>query len=153
MLHKGRILPPALYRYDDLHIDDVIRTAQQIVTTKHIDNFAELTGDYFAIHMDRKAAHAKGFPDRVAHGLLVLSLVDGLKNQAEARLDAIASLGWTWHFQKPVFAGDSLQVMLRVSQKRSTGKDDRGIVTFEGLVWNQHDVCVQSGTNELMMVR
>ncbi|MCV6576643.1 MAG: MaoC family dehydratase [Cohaesibacter sp.] len=153
MLTQNKTLGPALYRYDDLQIDDMISTAPRTITTRDIDDFAALTGDYFAIHMDREAARAKGFPDRVAHGLLILSLIDGLKNQAEAKLDAIASLGWNWQFSKPVFAGDIIQGVLRVAEKRETKQDNKGIITFEGLVWNQHEICVQSGTNTLMVSR
>lgn len=153
MLTQEKTLGPALYRYDDLEIGDVICTACRTITTQHIDDFAALTGDYFDIHMDREAARNKGFPDRVAHGLLILSLMDGLKNQAEARLDAIASLGWDWKFSKPVFAGDVIQGVLRVTAKRQTKHANRGIVTFEGLIWNQHETCVQSGTNTLMLAR
>ncbi|MCV6602581.1 MAG: MaoC family dehydratase, partial [Cohaesibacter sp.] len=134
MLTQNKTLGPALYRYDDLQIDDMISTAPRTITTRDIDDFAALTGDYFAIHMDREAARAKGFPDRVAHGLLILSLIDGLKNQAEAKLDAIASLGWDWQFSKPVFAGDVIQGVLRVAEKRETKQDNKGIITFEGLV-------------------
>ena len=46
-----------------------------------IDRFADLTGDHFAIHMTDAGAQAQGFARRVAHGLLVLSVVGGLKNQ------------------------------------------------------------------------
>ncbi|WP_363262176.1 MaoC/PaaZ C-terminal domain-containing protein [Mesorhizobium sp.] len=46
------------------------------------------TRDRFEIHMSDEAALRHGFPASVAHGLLVLSLVDGLKNNAVARFRA-----------------------------------------------------------------
>ena len=105
-----RILGPGLYGLDRLRIGDRIETGRCDVTAERIDAFAALTGDRFEIHMDDAAARRHGFAARVAHGLLVLSLVDGLKNQARARFDAIASLGWEWQFRAPVLAGDRIGV-------------------------------------------
>ncbi len=49
------------------------------VTAEMIDEFADITGDRFEIHMSGKAARRHGPDARVAHGPLVLSLIDGLR--------------------------------------------------------------------------
>ena len=103
----GRKLADGFFDFDAVQIGDWYRTSSLTVTADHIDRFANLTGDRFEIHMSDERARAHGFRGRVAHGLLVLSLVDGLKNQAETRLDAVASLGWDWSFQNPVLIGDN----------------------------------------------
>ena len=64
--------------------------------------------------MDVEAARRHGFEDRVAHGLLILSLVDGLKNTAPRRFDALASLSWDWSFMVPVLAGDTIRVDITI---------------------------------------
>ncbi len=115
-----------------------------------IDQFAALTGDHYAIHIDRDAARGKGFDDRVAHGLLVLSLVDGLKNNADAKLDGLVSLGWNWRFDLPVLAGDTIQCDMKIAAKRITRSRDRGIVRIEFEVSNESGQLVQSGHNELL---
>ncbi|MGN6534320.1 MAG: MaoC family dehydratase, partial [Mesorhizobium sp.] len=94
--------------YEDVEAGDWFETSGCVVSVEMIDAFAALTGDRFEIHMDEAAARCHGFTGRVAHGLLVLSLVDGLKNQAEARFRAIASLGWDFRFERPVLAGDTI---------------------------------------------
>ena len=81
--------------------------------------------------------------NRVAHGLLVLSLADGLKNQCAVRFDAIASLGWDSSFVAPVFAGDRISVMITVAAKRLTRRTDRGILVLEFSVINQDGRIVQ----------
>ena len=123
------------------------------MTAEHIDRFAELTGDRFEIHMSDERARRHGFDGRVAHGLLVLSLVDGLKNQAEARFDAIASLGWDWSFKRPVLIGDAISARLLIADKRPTRHAERGIVKLACDVSNQNGDIVQSGSNELMIYR
>ncbi len=104
----GRQLAPGLHALEDLGRGEWYETGSVTLTTDMIDRFAELSGDRFEIHMDAEAARRLGFADRVAHGLLVLSLVDGLKNQSDVRLLAVASLGWDWHFLAPVLAGDTI---------------------------------------------
>ena len=150
---KSRRLTRGLYRLDDLKIGDVIETPQRLITALDIDQFAVLSGDYFAIHMNEDAARASGFSGRVAHGLLVLSIIDGLKNQADAQLDAIASLGWDMGFSAPVFVGDRLSARLTIIDIRPTSDGKRGIATIEVIAGNQHDEVVQKGVNTLMLHR
>lgn len=147
----GRVLEPGRYALRDLQVGDVIETGTATVSVTEIDAFADLTGDRFEIHMDAGAARALGFADRVAHGLLVLSLVDGLKNQAQVQFAAIASLGWDWQFSAPVLAGDRIGVTITVAGLRQTSNPARGIATLEFEVTNQRGDTVQRGTNRLMI--
>lgn len=145
-----RVLPPGLYGHSGLGIGDRIETARARVTPGAIDRFADLSGDRFALHMDDAVARELGFPARVAHGLLVLSLIDGLKNQSPVRLDAVASLGWDIRFRAPVFAGDELQATFTVESTRPA-REGRGIVVLAVEARNQRDEIVQQGTTTLMM--
>lgn len=149
----GRALHGHGLFYEDVEIGDFYQTGGSAVDVAKIDRFAELTGDRFEIHMDDEAARRHGFRCRVAHGLLVLSLVDGLKNQATAQFDAVASLGWTWSFATPVEAGDTIQARIEVKAKRATRNSARGILTLEFAVLNQRGETVQRGENRLMVYR
>lgn len=152
-MERKRRLENRSYSYDDLVPGDWFATPELVVGVSHIDRFAELSGDFFGLHMSDAAAQKLGFRRRVAHGLLVLSLADGLKNQSGSRLEAVASLGWTWSFDKPVFAGDTIHAVIAVLDKRPTAKPGRGIARLQFEVTNQNGETVQSGTNELMMLR
>jgi acyl dehydratase len=112
-----------------------------------------MTGDRFEIHMSDEAALRHGFPARVAHGLLVLSLIDGLKNNAVARFRAVASLGWTWRFSAPVLAGDTIKAEVTVADKRTTRNPARAILRLRFVVRNQWGRIVQEGDNQLMVYR
>jgi len=149
----GGNLGPGRYGVDDVAPGDRIETGRHSVTAADIDGFAALTGDRFEIHMEDGAARSHGFPGRVAHGLLVLSLVDGLKNQAPAQFRAIASLGWDWAFRRPVLVGDEIGAVLRVAEKRAVTKPDCGILTLAFEVTNQRGEIVQTGTNLLLAYR
>ncbi|MEO1089573.1 MAG: MaoC/PaaZ C-terminal domain-containing protein [Pseudomonadota bacterium] len=149
----GRPLAPGLYHHDDLRVGDHFATDGIKVTEAHVVGFAGLGGDFFSLHMDDDAARGLGFPARVVHGLLVLSLVDALKNRAEVRIAAVASLHWDWAFQEPVFIGDRIAARLTVAASRTTGNPERGIVELAFEVTNQLGEVVQAGTNRLMTRR
>ena len=146
-----RILTAGCYRLDDLRQGDVIETSAHLVSEDDITEFAKLSGDYFAIHMDKQAAIDAGFAGRVAHGLLVLSLIDGLKNRSQAQLDALASLGWNIEFSAPVIAGDTISARLTILDFRATSDNRRGVVSIEVKAINQHGTTVQHGINKLMI--
>lgn len=122
-----------------------------VVTESHIINFAGLSGDFFDVHMDDAFARSVGFEGRVAHGLLCLSLIDGLKNRSAVQFDAIASLEWTYRFRKPVYAGDRLETRIRVLEARPTSNPATGIVRLQFDVINQRGDIVQDGVNTLMV--
>lgn len=146
----GRALPPGLHGLAEVAVGDRIETGRVAVTAALISDYAALSGDRFEIHMSEAAAAAHGFAGRVAHGLLVLALTDGLKNAAPAQIRAQASLGWDWRFVAPVLAGDEIRAILTVAEIRATRHPDRGIVRFEVAVLNQRDEVVQAGSNRLM---
>lgn len=146
-----RILKQGHYKLQDLHMGDVIETGSCLITSDLIDSFANLSGDQFEIHINESAAQAHGFSNRVAHGLLILSLIDGLKNQAPAQLSAIASLGWDWKFSAPVFVGDEVTATFTIIDLIKTSNLERGIVTLDIKVQNQQNKTVQHGINYLMI--
>jgi acyl dehydratase len=137
--------------YEDAPIGLSFQTDGIVVTEAHIVQFAGLSGDFFALHMDDDFARELGFPGRVAHGLLGLILVDGLKNRAVRQFEAVASLSWQWNFRKPLYPGDRIHGRLTVADKRLTKRPDRAIVTLQVEVLNGKGEVVQEGTNVLMV--
>ncbi|MCY4542401.1 MAG: MaoC/PaaZ C-terminal domain-containing protein [Rhodobacteraceae bacterium] len=145
-----RELPAGTYGFKDVEIGDQITTGSVKIDAARIDKFAALSGDSYGLHMRSKDAARHGFPDRIAHGLLVLSLVDGLKFQAGAQLEAQASLGWNWKFAAPVIVGDTVTAQVTIAGKRRIRDGKRGILTLRIEVRNQHGEVVQHGENRLM---
>lgn len=143
-------LPEGSYGFNDLEIGDRINIGSAIISAELIDRFADVSGDRYALHMDREFAESLGYEDRVAHGLLVLSVVDGLKNNADARLDGLVSLGWNWNFQAPVLAQDTIHGEITIAGKQKSRGGDHGSVRMELKVTNQNGRIVQSGHNELL---
>lgn len=150
---RVRRLGKGKYGFDDLEVGDWYETGTAKVDQEQIQRFAELTGDRFAVHTDDQFARALGFPARIAHGLLVVSMADGMKFNSEVELDAVASLGWNLSFAAPVFVGDEIAVLVKVESKRATRDPRRGIVSFAMKISNQDGQVVQRGSNLLMLRR
>ena len=148
----GRLLPPGLHAFDTLLTGDHFETATARITPEAIRAFADLTGDGFEIHLSDSGAQAHGFAAQVAHGLLVVSLVEGLKFRAPVQLGGFAALGWDWHFARPVLAGDSIHARVTVLNRRAAGAKS-GIRTLGLEVFNQHNHCVQKGQTRVMAPR
>ena len=141
-----------------LHYDDIAQgltweTPAISITESQILAFAGLSGDFFDIHVDDEYGRSLGYPSRVAHGLMGLAMMDGLKYRAGVRLATVVSLGWRWKFVGPLLPGDRVRGTVRVASKRTTKRTDRGIVTLEMALINQNDDVIQQGENDLMVVR
>ncbi|WP_413726808.1 MaoC/PaaZ C-terminal domain-containing protein [Sodalis sp. RH16] len=146
-----RILASGEYGYGDVNIGDSYKTSGITVTETHVVGFAGLSGDLFDVHMDDQFAREQGFPGRIAHGLLGLSLADGLKTRCAVRLRGVATLSWNWSFRAPLMIGDRIHAEIAIAAKRATKRDDRGIVTLGIKVINDKAVTVQEGETQLLM--
>lgn len=148
---KGQALPPGHYGATEVSIGDHYRTGRITVTEAHITAFCGLSGDFFDIHVDDTFARDHGFPGRVAHGLLGLSMVDGLKNRAKVSFAAVASMGWNWRFRAPILIGDTIEALITVKAcEPHPRREGHSRLTLGFRVLNQNGECVQEGETELL---
>jgi acyl dehydratase len=140
--------------YEDAKVGDECVTASVTVTESMINTYADLTGDHTPVHVNEEYARTTEFGTRVAHGLLGLSLADGLKTTAEYRFHPGMSLGWTWDFAGSIKIGDTMHVKFRVgSMRESKSKPGWGIVVLPSELINQRGEVVQKGEHRLMILR
>jgi len=143
----------ALY-FEDFVVDSVYETPGRTITEADVMQFAALTGDWNQIHTNEEYGKAGPYKRRIAHGLLGMAYIEGLKYRlGHFEGTAIASLGWTIDFPKPIFIGDTIRVRVKIASKRETKKPDRGIVVEAVQVLNQKDEVVTAGTHTVMMKR
>ena len=139
--------------YDDIKIGDERLTPGVTVTEGHILAYAGVAGDFSPVHMDEVYAQTTIFGGRVAHGLMGLSLTDGLKVQSGFFMDG-AALGWTWKFKRPIRIGDTVRAKFRVTGMRvPKSRRDMGILIIAFELINQHGEVVQEGEHQLMIPR
>jgi acyl dehydratase len=143
--------------FEDFRVGEEWMSPTRTVTEADVTIFAMLSGDYDEIHTSEDFARkASAYKTRIAHGMLGLAMVEGLKKRIPAFADAryIASLEWTWKFTGPILIGDTVHVKIRIDQMReSKSKADRGIIVEAGQMINQRGEVVQQGTHSLMIWR
>lgn len=132
--------------YEEMEIGYKVVTAGRTISEADIMAFAGISGDWNAIHVDAEYAKTAGFGERVAHGMLVLSVATGLAMQM-GFLDRTveAFTGIDWKFRAPTMIGDTIHVEAEVTQKKAVPGGMGGFVSFNIVVKNQRDETVQKG--------
>lgn len=133
--------------FDDIEKGQGYLTASRVVTGEDVMDFARLTGDHNRLHTDPEYAKGTAFGAPIAHGLLTLSVANGLYMQLGLfERYTVANLGIeSWNFKKPVFYGDSLHVHLALEGKRQTSDPRRGVIRWKVTVVNQKGEAVADG--------
>jgi acyl dehydratase len=126
--------------FDEFMIDEEIVSGARTVTEADVVNFACLSGDFHPEHMNKEYARKGPLGERIAHGLLVLSMATGLLNQTGAfEGTTIAILEVTARFVKAVKFGDTIRAIQKIVGKKETSKPDRGVLSTRITVLNQDD--------------
>ena len=116
------------------------------VTQEMIDRFAEATGDFQWIHVDREKAKASPFGTTIAHGFLTLSLVPRLLDKVYTVGKVAARLNYGCNkvrFTQPVPSGRRIKARIKLVEVEDTPKGVR--VTSEATValeGSDHPACV-----------
>jgi 3-hydroxybutyryl-CoA dehydratase len=139
--------PPRGKYFEELTPGQKIFTSGRTVTEADVTAFAGLSGDFNQIHIDADYAAKGPFGQRVAHGLLVLSIVSGLAVQTgvmDRTVIAFREIG-EWKFSRPVFLGDTVRGEMEVVGTKPFPRLGGGAVEIAFTVKNQKDENVMSG--------
>lgn len=139
--------------FDEFSPGDQVTSMGRTITEADVVNFAALSGDWNLIHTNAEFSQGHMFGQRVAHGLLILSVASGLAVRLgflEETILAFRSVD-NWRFQRPVFIGDTVRVRLTVDDVKSMPRLGGGLITFKVDVLNQEDKVVQRGSWEMLV--
>jgi acyl dehydratase len=132
--------------YEDYSIGASITSQGRTVTESDIVNFAMLSGDWNPLHTDAEAAKTTPYGERIAHGLLVLSMATGLAERLGFMHQTVLGfMGLDWQFRAAVKIGDTIRVQAAVSELKPMPRLGGGYVTFKVQILNQEDKVVQRG--------
>ena len=139
--------PTRGYYFEDFQVGQTIKTAGRTVTEGDIMTFAGLTGDNNQIHTDAEFSKGTQFGERVAHGLLGLSITSGLAWRTgilEGTVMAFREVG-DWKFVKPVLIGDTIHADMTVTETKALPRIGGGSVAIHFDVKNQSNETVMRG--------
>jgi 3-hydroxybutyryl-CoA dehydratase len=133
--------------FEDYVTGEKFKSPGRTITESDIGTFAGFSGDWHELHTNLDYAKKSIFGERIAHGMLVLSLGSALGLRIGSVVTPksfIAFYGMDKvRFVNPVKIGDTLYNEMETTETKA--KDDgRGVVTTEAHIVNQRgeDCCV-----------
>lgn len=135
--------------FEDFQIGMKLETAGRTVTEADIVNFAGISGDWNPIHTDAEFAKKIMFGQRIAHGLLTLSIASGLLVRlglTEKTIVAFYGID-KLRFTEPVFIGDTIKAIAEVVDKEE--REKYGLIIFNVKVVKQTGEVVLSYLSKL----
>ena len=151
---KTRRLHMAGLYFEEFFVGQKVTTVGRTVTEYDIATFAGLSGDYNQIHTDAEFSSKTPIGQRVAHGILGLSIASGLAMRTgilEGTVIVFREMT-EWKFVKPIFINDTIHADLEVQETKALPRIGGGAVIIELEVKNQKEEVCQRGTwNVLVM--
>lgn len=124
--------------FDELNIGERWVSRGRTITEADLVLFSAFSGDWYPLHTDKDWAAQTSFGQRIAHGMLVLSVTMGLLDMVPGPIVAFYGMERV-RFVGPTYIGDTLYAEVEVTGKEE--KDaERGVVGFK--------IEVKSKTNE-----
>ena len=142
---------PTRRYFDDIEVGEEYESPARTITESDIVLFAGVSGDFNVVHTDAELMKGSIFGERIAHGLLILSIQAGLLGRMTPPFAALGFSTLRWKFKGPVKIGDTIHVRARVTGKREDGES--GIVTLARTVLNQRNEVVQEGETDVVVER
>ncbi len=134
--------------FEEFKVGTRIISMGRTVTETDIVMFAGLSGDFNQIHTDAEYSKTAGFGQRVAHGLLGLSIASGLVVQTgfmEGTVMAFREVN-NWKFIKPIFIGDTIHVETEVLETKAIPRIKGGSIVISLDVKKQDGETVMKGS-------
>ncbi|WP_144640448.1 MaoC/PaaZ C-terminal domain-containing protein [Bordetella genomosp. 13] len=136
------------------HVGWTFESAGRTITETDVVQFAGLSGDYNRLHVDHHYAADTRFGQRIAHGLLVLSVLSGLTTQTleyrSLEPAVLALVDLNVRFPKPTFIGDTVHARVTVSEVRQEKPGRDRVVFLREAVNQRGEVVVQAAFAMLM---
>lgn len=138
--------------FEDFAVGQEFVTSARTLTEADVILFAGLTGDMNPLHTDSEFAKTSPFGERVAHGLLVFSIANGLKQRLGIMEGtALAALSMEVTYKAPVRFGDTIRVKITIVESQPSSRGGRGVITQKVMVLNQRDEVVQEGVHKTLI--
>lgn len=128
-------------------------TQFRTITEADVAAFAGWSWDTNPVHTDAVSSSTGRFGERIAHGLLGMSVAMGLVSRLGVfERCSIALLGVDdWTFRAPILIGDSIRCQLDITAVRLASNGVSGVLSRTFTLLNQQDVTVQTGTIDLLV--
>jgi acyl dehydratase len=148
--HPDQKYPPLLAKgqtWEDMTVGSAFRTAARTITETDLVTFVTWAGFTEALFLDASHAAAGGYTGRLVPGALVYCLAEGLVMQTNVlNGTGLAFMSMDLTINRPSYVGDTIHVVVEVTESRAASKGERGVVTTRNSVRNHRGEDVLSYT-------
>jgi 3-hydroxybutyryl-CoA dehydratase len=137
--------------FEDLSLGARFVSESRTVADADVLVFCALTGDWHPQHCDARWAASSAFGERIAHGMLILSLAVGLVPLDPERVIALRRVGDVV-FKRAVRLGDTIAVATELTALRAVDPGT-GLVGFGWAIRNQEQALVARASVEVLWRR
>ncbi len=139
--HPDQTYPPLLIQgqtWEEMTVGSAFRTAARTITETDLITFITWSGFNEALFLDASHAAAGGYTGRLVPGALVYCLGEGLVIQTNViNGTGLAFMSMDLSIKQPAYVGDTIHVVVEVTQARAASTGQRGVVTTRNSVRNQ----------------
>jgi len=139
--------------FEEFEVGQRIVTVGRTITESDIVTFTGLSGDYNRIHTDAEFCKSTPLGQRIAHGLMILSIATGLAWRTgimEGTALAFREIS-EWRFLHPVVPGDTVHAVIEIRKLRAFPRSKSGTVTMDMEVRNQREEITMKGLWEVLV--
>lgn len=138
--------------FEDFTVGSKYVTASRTITETDIILYCGLSGDFHPIHTDSEYAAQHFYGGRIAHGMLVATVIYGLWCRLGLMDEAgIASLETNWKYVGVVKPGDTVHAEFEVAKAIPRPKGGRGTVHMKVTALNQGGIVVLEGQTAFLI--
>ena len=138
--------------FEEFAIGDNARSPTRTITEADIVAFSGISGDYNEIHSSAEYSKSQHFGQRIAHGMLGLSIATGLAFQMGFMLGTVEVFrSLEWEFTGPIFIGDTIHLNVEITETKAFPRLKNGRVTFKVSVLKQDGSIAQRGTWSILV--
>jgi acyl dehydratase len=143
----------ASWYFEDFKPGQSFLSQGRTVLEADIAGFGAWSWDTNPVHTDAELMASSRFGQRIAHGMLGISIAMGLASRLGVfETCSIALLGIEdWKFRAPVFVGDTVRCRVEILSTRLTSTREFGVLDRRFTLLNQRDEIVQVGRIGLLV--
>ena len=131
--------------FEETEIGRTWQGSGRTVTETDITFFAMLSGDWYPLHVNREYAAQSWAGERIAHGMLTLSMITGMLPMAPGDLEAFLGID-RCRFRGPVRIGDTISPCFEIVGHTHRDGASSGRLEVAVTVRNQHGEVILEAT-------
>lgn len=126
--------------YEDMAVGSAFRSGSRTITESDLVLFRQLAGIIEPLFMDARHAAGAGYTGQLCPGTMTFCYAEGLVLQTNVLYGTgMAFMHSELSIEAPVYVGDTISVIVEVTESRPASRGARGVVTTRNTVINQRD--------------